>query len=72
MDLQSDGMGGRFAHEICMEAITPHLLWGTDATCSNFYVNDRQFDSRWGCVGPPGRGVYVLPWYFSESLKITP
>ena len=38
MDLQSDRMGGRFAHEIRMEAITPHLLWGTDATCSNFYV----------------------------------
>ena len=38
MDLQSDRMGGRFAHEIRMEAITPHLLWGTDATWSNFYV----------------------------------
>ncbi len=29
---------GRFAHEIKMEQITPHLLWGTAETCSNFYV----------------------------------
>ena len=28
----------RFAHEIKMEEITPHLLWGTAETCSNFYV----------------------------------
>ena len=24
-------------------------------------IKDKQFDSRWGCVGPPGRGVCVLP-----------
>lgn len=29
---------GRFAHEVEMEAITPHLLWGSAETCSNFYV----------------------------------
>ncbi len=42
MELQRDRLGpspgGRFAHETPMEAITPHLLWGTEATCSNFYV----------------------------------
>jgi len=42
MALQRDRLDGTpdglFAHEIKMEAITPHLLWGTDATCSNFYV----------------------------------
>ena len=27
-----------FAHEIRMQEITPHLLWGTAETCSNFYV----------------------------------
>jgi glyoxylase-like metal-dependent hydrolase (beta-lactamase superfamily II) len=27
-----------FAHEIKMEEITPHLLWGSEETCSNFYV----------------------------------
>ena len=29
---------GLFAHEIRMEEISPHLLWGTAETCSNFYV----------------------------------
>jgi len=42
MALQRDRLGGtpdgKFAHEIKMEAISPHLLWGTDATCSNFFV----------------------------------
>ena len=42
MKLQRDRLDGTpeglFAHEIKMEAITPHLLWGTDDTCSNFYV----------------------------------
>jgi glyoxylase-like metal-dependent hydrolase (beta-lactamase superfamily II) len=40
--LQPDRVGatpdGFFVHEIKMQSITPHLLWGTDATCSNFYV----------------------------------
>ena len=42
MDLMQDRLGaspgGKFAHEVRMEEITPHLLWGTEATCSNFYV----------------------------------
>lgn len=42
MALQRDRLGGtddgRFAHEIKMEGITPHLIWGTADTCSNFYV----------------------------------
>ena len=29
---------GKFAHEIEMEELSPHLLWGTEETCSNFYV----------------------------------
>ena len=38
MTLQRDRLGQRFIHEIRMEQISEHLLWGTDATCSNFYV----------------------------------
>lgn len=42
MELQRDRLGaapgGRFAHEVKMEAISPHLLWGTEGTCSNFFV----------------------------------
>ncbi len=38
MDLQTDRVGHRFAHEIEMEEISPHLLWGSGETCSNFYV----------------------------------
>ena len=29
---------GKFPHEIEMEELSPHLLWGTEETCSNFYV----------------------------------
>lgn len=38
MDLQADRVKNRFIHEIKMEKISEHLLWGTDGTCSNFYV----------------------------------
>ncbi len=42
MDLMPDRVcgtpDGKFAHEVKMEKITPHLLWGTEMTCSNFYV----------------------------------
>ncbi|MBI83427.1 MAG: hypothetical protein CMJ81_09545 [Planctomycetaceae bacterium] len=38
MKLMPDRMGQTFMHEIRMEQITPHLLWGTAETCSNFYV----------------------------------
>lgn len=42
MDFQRDRLcgtpEGKFAHEVRMEEISPHLLWGTEMTCSNFYV----------------------------------
>lgn len=42
MDFMRDRLAGTpdglFAHEVKMEEITPHLLWGTPQTCSNFYV----------------------------------
>ena len=42
LQLQPDRLGatpdGKFAHEIEMEQLSTHLLWGTAATCSNFYV----------------------------------
>ena len=41
-DLSRDRLGvgpdRRLPHEIRMEQISPHLLWGTENTCSNFYV----------------------------------
>ena len=40
--LQPDRLGatadGKFTHEVEMEQLSPHLLWGTENTCSNFYV----------------------------------
>ena len=36
--LQPDRLKEQFMHEIRMEQISEHLLWGSRATCSNFYV----------------------------------
>ena len=65
MDLQRDRLGpspgGRFAHEIKMEAITPNLLWGTDATCSNFYV----------VKSASGKALFIDYPYASAGLFMT-
>jgi len=65
MELQRDRLGaspgGRFAHEVKMEAISPHLLWGTEATCSNFYVI--RSDS--------GRSLFLDYPYSSAGLFLT-
>ena len=31
-------------------------------------VNDRKFDFRWGCVGPPGRGVFIRPFLAGRAV----
>lgn len=36
--LQPDRLKEQFMHEVRMEQLSEHLLWGTRATCSNFYV----------------------------------
>jgi glyoxylase-like metal-dependent hydrolase (beta-lactamase superfamily II) len=65
MELQRDRMGaspgGRFAHEVKMEALTPHLLWGTEATCSNFFVI--RSDS--------GKSLFIDYPYSSAGLFLT-
>src|SRR5436190_3033878 len=65
MELQRDRLGaspgGRFAHETKMEALSPHLLWGTEATCSNFYVI--RSDS--------GRSLFIDYPYSSAGLFFT-
>ena len=33
------------------------LIFGTSCQAVSIVLNDRQFDSRWGCVRPPERGV---------------
>ena len=64
-EIQRDRTGaapdGRFAHEVKMEEITPHLLWGTQATCSNFYVIRSE----------SGKGLFIDYPYFSSAVFLT-
>ena len=65
LDLMRDRVGAppgkNFPHEIKMEAISPHLLWGTEHTCSNFYV----------IKSDSGKALLIDYPYFSMGLFLT-
>ncbi len=65
LDLMRDRVGAppgnRFPHEIQLEEITPHLLWGTEHTCSNFYV----------IKSDSGKALFIDYPYFSRGIFLT-
>ena len=65
LKLQPDRLGatadGKFTHEIEMEELSPHLLWGTEETCSNFYV----------IKSDSGKALLIDYPYASKSLFAT-